>query len=64
MVAHFLPNIPLFLISETLLDTKFGDVREWLIERRSLGREIPYRSKHEGQSPLREINALSGSALK
>lgn len=64
MVGHFLPNIPLFLISETLVDTKFGDLREWLIERSSLGREILYRSRHEGQSPLGEINALRGSALK
>lgn len=64
MVGHFLPITRLFLISETLLNTKFGDVREWLIERRSLGREILYRSKQESQSPLRAINALSGSALK
>lgn len=36
MAGHFFPNIPLFLMSETLLDTKFGDVKELLIERSSV----------------------------
>lgn len=52
IVEHFLPSILLFLFFEILLDIKFGDKRELLIERRSLGREILYHSKHEGLSPL------------